>query len=72
MKIKRPEKTTVIFANIKQGDVFGYCGQYYLKFEQSELYGGDIINAVNLTNGETLEIDGYEPVTPLPDAELII
>ena len=71
MKIKRPEKTTIIFANIKQGDVFEYCGQYYMKIKEMDLYNDDIINAVNLANGDIVEIEGYEPVKPLPDAELV-
>lgn len=72
MNIKQPEKTTVTFSSIEQGDVFEYCGRYYMKVEELEFYDdNNVINAVNLTNGDMSGFVGYELVAPLPSAELI-
>ena len=73
MKIINSKNKVVDFADIKEGEVFSvHAGEdIYMKTECIETTGTDLINCVNLYNGNLEYIKGDYAVTPV-DCELII
>lgn len=73
MKIVNSKNKVVNFADIKEGAVFSvHAGEdIYMKTECIETTGTDLINCVNLSNGNLEYLAGTYAVTPI-DCELII
>lgn len=73
MKITNSKNKVVNFADIKEGAVFSvHAGEdIYMKTECIETMGADLINCVNLSNGNLEYLAGDYAVTPI-DCELII
>ena len=73
MKIIKSKKKLVNFADIKEGAVFSvHAGEsIYMKTECIETTSTDLINCVNLSNGNLEYLAGDYAVTPI-DCELII
>lgn len=73
MKITNTKNKVVNFADIKEGAVFSvHAGEsIYMKTECVEATSTDLINCVNLSNGNLEYLAGDYAVTPI-DCELII
>lgn len=73
MKITNTKNKFVDFADIKEGAVFSvHAGEsIYMKTECIETTGTDLINCVDLSNGDLKYLTGDYAVTPV-DCELII
>lgn len=73
MKIINSKNNFVDFADIKEGAVFSvHAGEdIYMKTECIETTNTDLINCVNLSNGNLEYLAGTYQVTPI-DCELVI
>ena len=73
MKIINSKNKFVDFADIKEGAVFSvHAGEdIYMKTECIETTSTDLINCVNLSNGNLEYLAGTYQVTPI-DCELVI
>lgn len=73
MKIINSKNKFVDFADIKEGAVFSvHAGEdIYMKTECIEATSTDLINCVNLSNGNLEHLSGTYQVTPI-DCELVI
>ena len=77
MKILKENANKRIFADIDEGTVFEYLGDFYIKTEEIFTKGNDCdckcrLNAVRLSGGEFNLIEDYEKVQVFPEAFLTI
>lgn len=77
MKIVRDDIKTEIFADLRDGTVFEYLGDFYIKTEEIFVNENDSdckcrLNAVRLSRGEFNLIEDYEKVQVFPEAFLTI
>ena len=64
--------SSVAFYKIKEGDIFSFDNEFYIKIHSIKTDDDDEINAVNLKDGTSEYYHKDEVVTNCPSAKLII